>query len=556
MGAYRINASACIGCTLCARNCPVHAIAGKAKEPHRIDENACVGCGACGRLCPRGAVLNDRGEAVQRVPKAEWEKPAVNTAVCAGCSVCVENCPRGCLALTKPKERGDIRTVAALTDPESCLGCGLCRRACPIGAIVMVKPGEAPVFANQEKQGGAHLLDRIWCRAFQGGMKLGNYFLGYRMPEYIEGPGSIARLPQFMKEKGARKALVVTDGNLMQLGLLDKMLASLKEAGFEYALFHDIERNPTSDNVEAGFRVYREQGCECLVAFGGGAPMDCAKGVAAKSVHPNKTVAQLQGILKVHHRIPLFFAIPTTAGTGSETTGAAGNTDSATHHKASINDPALIPQYAILDPELTVGLPPFVTATTGMDALCHAVEAYTNHTYNTKLEDRLARDAVKLIHGNLLKAYRNGADLEARQNMQRASFFAGRAFTRGCVGYVHAVGHTLGGLYGTPHGLAMSIILPHVMRQFGPAVRQRLAELADVCGMGGGTAEEKAERFIRWIEEMKREMDIPAGVDVIRDEDVEQIITWALKEANPLYPVPVVWGREDLRKLIAALRSC
>ena len=556
MGAYRINASACIGCTLCARNCPVHAIAGKAKEPHRIDENACVGCGACGRLCPRGAVLNDRGEAVQRVPKAEWEKPAVNTAVCAGCSVCVENCPRGCLALTKPKERGDIRTVAALTDPESCLGCGLCRRACPIGAIVMVKPGEAPVFANQEKQGGAHMLNRIRCRVFQGGMKLGNYFLGYRMPEYIEGPGSIARLPQFMKEKGARKALVVTDGNLMQLGLLDKMLASLKEAGFEYALFHDIERNPTSDNVEAGFRVYREQGCECLVAFGGGAPMDCAKGVAAKSVHPNKTVAQLQGILKVHHRIPLFFAIPTTAGTGSETTVAAVITDSATHHKASINDPSLIPQYAILDPELTVGLPPFVTATTGMDALCHAVEAYTNHTYNTKLEDRLARDAVKLIHGNLLKAYRNGADLEARQNMQRASFFAGRAFTRGCVGYVHAVGHTLGGLYGTPHGLAMSIILPHVMRQFGPAVRQRLAELADVCGLGGGTTEEKAELFIRWIEEMKREMDIPAGVDVIRDEDVEQIITWALKEANPLYPVPVVWGREDLRTLIATLRSC
>ncbi len=399
------------------------------------------------------------------------------------------------------------------------------------------------------------MANRIWCRTFQTGMKLGNYFLGYRMPEYIEGPGIIARLPQFMKEKGAKKALVVTDGNLMQLGLLDKMLKSLEEAGFEYALFHDIERNPTSDNVEAGFRVYREEKCECLVAFGGGAPMDCAKAVAAKSVHPNRTVAQLQGILKVHHRIPLFFAIPTTSGTGSETTVAAVITDSATHHKASINDPSIIPQYAILDPELTMGLPPFVTATTGMDALCHAVEAYTNHTYNTKLEDKLARDAVKLIHENLLRAYRNGGDLEARQNMQRASFFAGRAFTRGCVGYVHAVGHTLGGLYGTPHGLAMSIILPHVMRQFGPAVRQRLAELADVCGMGGGTPEEKAELFIRWIEQLKKEMDIPTGVDVIRDEDVEQIITWALKEANPLYPVPVIWDREDMRRLIAAIRA-
>ena len=555
MGIYRINEAACIGCTICAKNCPVKAIAGTLKQPHVIDGNVCVGCGACGRLCPKGAVLNDRGEPVKKIPKAEWPRPAVNPATCAGCSVCVENCPKGCLSISGPREHGDIRTVAVLTDPEGCLGCGLCERACPIGAIQMVRPGQKPVFEEPTKQGGKHMLNRIWCRVFQACMKVGNYFLGYRMPEYIEGPGSIAKLPQFMQEKGARKALVVTDGNLMKLGLLDKMLASLQEAGMPYALFYDIERNPTSDNVEAGYRVYREQACECLVAFGGGAPMDCAKGIAAKSVHPNKTVAQLQGILKVHHRIPLFFAIPTTAGTGSETTVAAVITDSATHHKASINDPAIIPKYAILDPELTTGLPPFVTATTGMDALCHAVEAYTNHTYNTKLEDRLARDAVKLIHGNLLKAYQNGGDLEARQNMQRASFFAGRAFTRGCVGYVHALGHTLGGLYGTPHGLAMSIILPHVMRQFGPAVHERLAELADVCGMGGATAAEKAETFIRWIEDMKAQMDIPVGVDVIRDEDVEQIITWALKEANPLYPVPVIWGREDMRRLIATVRS-
>ena len=386
-------------------------------------------------------------------------------------------------------------------------------------------------------------------------MKVANYFMGYRMPEYIEGPGSIRRLPEFMREKGARKVLVVTDANLLKLGLLDKMLESLREAGFAYSVFSDIAVNPTSDDVEAGFKVYLANDCQCIVAFGGGAPMDCAKAIAAKAVHPKKTVAQLQGILKVHHAIPLFFAIPTTSGTGSETTVAAVITDSATHHKASINDPSILPKYAILDPELTMGLPPFVTATTGMDALCHAVEAYTNHTYNTPLEDHLAKEAVQLIHENLLKAYHDGGDLTARQNMQRAAFFAGRAFTRGCVGYVHATGHTLGGLYGVPHGLAMSIILPHVLRQFGPAVHEKLADLADVCGIGGANAAEKAENFIRWIEDMKREMEIPVGADMIRDEDVEQIITWALAEANPLYPVPVVWGREDFRRLIASLRA-
>ena len=555
MGIYSINPDICIGCGLCARNCPVKAISGVLKSPYTIDPDVCVGCGVCGRLCPKSALIDGAGRPAEKVPKSAWEKPSIQESACAGCSVCIENCPKGCLELTAPIRRGDIKTIAAFVRPADCIGCGLCAKACPIRAIAMAKPGELPVFPNENQKGSASMANRIWCRTFQGVMKVGNYFLGYRMPEYIEGPGSIKRLPEFMKEKGASKTLVVTDGNLLKLGLLDNMLSSLKDAGFEYVVFSDIAPNPTSDNVEAGYKVYRDNGCQCLVAFGGGAPMDCAKGIAAKSVHPNKTVAQLQGILKVHKRIPLFFAVPTTAGTGSETTVAAVITDSATHHKASINDPCIIPKYAILDPELTCGLPPFVTATTGMDALCHAVEAYTNHTYNTELENRLAKEAVKLIHENLLIAYRDGKDLEARQNMQRAAFFAGRAFTRGCVGYVHAVGHTLGGLYGTPHGLAMSIILPHVMRQFGSAVHKRLAELADVCGMQGGSDAEKAEAFLKWIEFMKKEMQIPAGVSVIRDEDVEQIITWALKEANPLYPVPVIWGRDDMRKLIATLRA-
>lgn len=397
-------------------------------------------------------------------------------------------------------------------------------------------------------------MGRIYCRVFQAVMKVGNYFMGYRMPECIEGPGSVKRLPELIKSKGVDNVLVVTDNGLVKLSLPDVLLEELGRAGITYTVFSDIERNPTSNDVENGYRIFKENGCKAFVAFGGGAPMDCAKAIGARVARPRKTVAQLQGVLKVMKRIPLFFAVPTTAGTGSETTIAAVITDSATHHKASINDTSILPKYAVLDPELTIGLPPFVTATTGMDALCHAVEAYTNHTYCTKLENKLAIDAVKLIHDNLLTAYHDGKNLEARQNMQKAAFFAGRAFTRGGVGYVHAVGHTLGGLYGVPHGLAMSVILPHVMRQFGPAAYDRLADFADACGMGGDTNEQKALRFIEWMERLKAEMDIPVGLDMIKEEDIPQIIDWAIKESNPLYPVPAVWSKSDFWRLIDTLR--
>lgn len=488
------------------------------------------------------------------VPRKERVKlhPEFDKASCAGCSVCIQNCPKNVLALSAPKKHGDIHTVAYLTDPDGCIGCGICAKECPINAIYMVGPDEKPVYVNHTK-GLFDMFKKLYCRIFQAVMKVANYFLGYRMPEYISGPGSIRKLPGLMKAKGANNALVVTDSNLMQLGLLDNMLKALEDAGLHYTVFSDLAVNPTTRNVEEGYLIYKKNQCECLVAFGGGAPMDCAKGIGAKVCHPKKTATQMQGVLKVLHKLPLFFAIPTTAGTGSETTVAAVITDDETHHKASINDPNLIPNYAILDPELTKGLPPKVTSTTGMDALCHAVEAYTNKTYNTPLEDHLAKDAVRLIHKSLLTAYQDGSNLDARQDMQFAAFFAGRAFTRGCVGYVHAVGHTLGGLYGVAHGLAMSVILPHVMRQFGPAVYARLADLADVCCMDGDDDKEKALNFIQWIEDMKRQMDIPDKFDCIREEDIPQIIKWAMAEANPLYPTPVTWNKKDFQQLIAGI---
>ena len=397
-------------------------------------------------------------------------------------------------------------------------------------------------------------LEVFGCRVFQAVLKIGNYGMGYRMPEYLEGPGKIRELGTFLREKKINDVLVVTGTGMVRRGQVQSMLEGFQQAGIRYHVIAFEHPDPTSLDVEQGFAAYREQNCRAIVALGGGSRIDCAKAIAAKAAHPGKPVAQLQGLMKVHKPIVPFVAIPTTAGAGSETTVAAVITDAQTHRKAAINDSFLIPRYAVLDPELTVDLPPYTTATTGMDALAHAVEAYTNHTYNTKLEDRLAKEAVRLIHDNLLTAYTCGDDLQARQNMQRAAFYAGRAFTRGCVGYVHAIGHTLGGLYGVSHGLAMAVLLPHVMRAYGTAAQKRLSELAYVCGIPGNTDAQLAEGFLRWMEQTNAAMGIPKGFDMIRDEDIDQMITWAKKEANPLYPVPVVWGREALRRVIESIR--
>ena len=395
----------------------------------------------------------------------------------------------------------------------------------------------------------------VYRDVFQGVMKVSNYFLGYHMPEYIFGRGSVKELPRVLREKNAGKVLLVTDRGLVEAGIAGKVTGLLDEAGISYVLYPDVAVNPTDDNVEEGFRIFRESGCDSGAALGGGSPMDCAKGICAKAAHPRKSVKQLFGLLSVHWFVPKLFVIPTTSGTGSETTIAAVITEAETHHKQTIMDVVLIPAFAILDPELTVTLTPELTASTGMDALCHAVEAYTNKKYNTRVEDRLALKAVKLIYDNLYAAYEDGSDIAARENMQLAAFYAGRAFTRGSVGYVHAIGHTLGGLYGYPHGMAMAILLPHVMRAFGSAVYERLAELADICGIDGKNDAEKAGKFICWMEEMKRKTGIPDKPDMIKGEDVDQMIRWAMKEANPLYPTPVLWRYDDFKTFIDSVRE-
>lgn len=386
-------------------------------------------------------------------------------------------------------------------------------------------------------------------------MDLGAYFLNWRKPITASGAGSRKRIPGFFKAEGVRKVCVVT-GRHVGKSIAPGIIAELEKSGITCVHFSEVEANPTTAVVAKIVEIYRSNGCGGFLAIGGGSPIDAAKGAAALISCPGKTLGKMAGFLKVGKKLPPLVAVPTTAGTGSETTIAAVITDSETHHKYAVNDPHLIPLYAVLDPELTVDLPPKTTSTTGMDALTHAVEAYICVMNRTKEVDRDAEEATVLIFRYLERAYRDGKDMEAREKMLTAANLAGAAFTRAGVGNVHAIAHTLGGLYGTAHGLANSVILPIVLEDYGKAVYKRLARLSEITGtMNEGTDEQKAKAFISEIYAMNRRMEIPTGFDFIKDEDIPQMVEWALAEANPNYPVPVVYDERHCTEVIKRIKS-
>ena len=393
---------------------------------------------------------------------------------------------------------------------------------------------------------------KMYCRTFQAVLKQLIKLMPWRKPELLRFDNGAAGLAGFIKGKGLNSVLVVTDDNLMKLGLCAPMLEALEKEGVKAAVYDKVVANPTIVNVEEALKLYNESGAQGIIAFGGGSPMDCAKGVGARVARPNKPIPKMKGILKVVKKMPPFFAIPTTSGTGSETTLAAVITDTTdpNHHlKYAIQDFPLIPHYAVLDPSLTAGLPQKVTSTTGMDALCHAVEAYIGNS-NTKETKAKAEEAVKLIFTYLKRAYDNGKDMEARENMQTAAFDAGVAFTRAYVGNVHAMGHAMGAKFNTPHGLAMAVILPHMLDYYGEKIYKKLAKLADIVGIKGSNDAEKAKAFIQAIKDMNAYMNIPENFGgIIKKEDAEDMSEAAYKEANPLYPVPVMMGREDFVKM-------
>ena len=394
----------------------------------------------------------------------------------------------------------------------------------------------------------ASLPRRIWCRCYQRVMYIAEFMLPWRVPEQISGEGSLKKLAAFAKSKGFKSGLLVTDSVLFGLGMAQPIIDGFKAEGLKLTVFDKVVPNPTIQNIEEGLQLYKDNDCDVIIALGGGSSMDCAKGIGARVARPKKSIPQMKGVLKVMRKLPPLVAIPTTSGTGSEATLAAVISNPEKKEKYPINDPVLIPHYAVMDPSLTVGLPKHITSTTGMDALTHAVEAYigSENTRNTK---KYAIEATQLIFKYLKRAYDKGDDIEARNNMQRASLLAGMAFTRAYVGYVHAIAHSLGGFYGVPHGLANAVILPHVIEAYGEKAHKKLARLAEAVGITGNSDSEKATAFIAAIREMNEYMAIPTKIEgkwTIKEEDVPIMIEHALAEANPLYPVPVIWGYDEM----------
>ena len=395
-----------------------------------------------------------------------------------------------------------------------------------------------------------NILKKIYCRLYQGVLYVGMAFMPWREPKILGGEDSFVKAVDFMSNNGVKRPLIVCDKAALERGALNPFFEKAQKV-LDYAVYDGVLPNPTVEQVEAGLAVYKEHKCDGILAFGGGSAMDCAKAVGARVVRPKKSVNQMKGLLKVGRKLPPFYAVPTTAGTGSECTVAAVITDEKTHLKYHVNDFNLIPHYAILDPKLTESLPAFLTATTGMDALTHAVEAYIGKG-NTRKTKRQAEQAVKLVFENLYEATANGSNLAARDNMQKAAYLAGLAFTRAYVGYVHALAHALGGKYGLAHGYANAVLLPAVLDTYGKSAHKPLAKLARIAGLA--SKEDKnavaAKKFIQAVRDLNDSLSIPATFEgKINERDFDELTRRADKEANPLYPVPKLMNAEELKQI-------
>jgi alcohol dehydrogenase len=374
----------------------------------------------------------------------------------------------------------------------------------------------------------------------------------FLLPTRIEfGRGSAFRLPEVLSEMGFRKPVVVTDPGVLGSGILEPLLSRLREKGIAFEIYDQIEANPKDRDVDRGAEKARRWGCDSLIAAGGGSPMDCAKAMAVVATHGG-SVRAYAGPGKITGSVLPVVAIPTTSGTGSEVTFSSVITDTERHFKFTVKGPEIAPRVALLDPELTRSMPPDLTAATGMDALTHAIEAFTVKGAEP-ISDACALHAIELIAGHLKTAVDQGDDMEARSGMLAGSLLAGIAFSHSDVGSVHCLAEALGGIYDLPHGVCNAVMLPEVMAYNLDFCRERYARIATALGKDWQDPEDGAEKAVKAVAQMAREVGLPLFSSFgVNPEDIPGIASASAENgSNPSNPRPMT--AEDYENLLVSL---
>lgn len=375
----------------------------------------------------------------------------------------------------------------------------------------------------------------------------------YIQPKMIKGEHALLDLIDVLKKQHLTHYMIVTTPGFIKRGTLQSFFDALNQNDIQYSIFHDVKPDPDISDVEMLKEMYIKDGCQALIAIGGGSVIDCSK-VALACVQMKKLdVTTVLHTGRVSKQLPLLIAVPTTAGTGSEVTAGAVITDPIQKRKYALSNLFLIPKYAVLDSSLLVSLPSKMTAYTGMDALTHAIEAYIN-CFNNRKTNEYALRAIKTIFQYLVPSFEDGLNKHYRLELLEASYNAGVAISNNYVGYVHAIAHGIGGMYHLQHGMINATILPIVLEEYGSAVVSKLAKIADVVGITGATDQDKSAQFIQKLKDLNQIFSIPTSIPEIQEEDIHYLAIGAEKEGNPSYPTPVTWNVEQFEKVIRKIK--
>lgn len=373
-------------------------------------------------------------------------------------------------------------------------------------------------------------------------------------PRMIKGEHALLDLVDVLKEKHLTHYMIVTTPGFIKRGTLQSFFEALTQNDIQYSIFHDVKPDPEISDVEKLKEMFIKDGCQALIAIGGGSVIDCSKAALACVPMKNLDVKTILHTGRVSKQLPLLIAVPTTAGTGSEVTAGAVITDPIKKRKYALSHLFLIPKYAVLDASLLASLPAKMTAYSGMDALTHAIEAYIN-CFNNRKTNEYALCAIKSIFQYLVPSFEDGLNMQYQLELLEASYNAGVAISNNYVGYVHAIAHGIGGMYHLQHGMINAIILPIVLEEYGDAVVGKLAKIADVVGITGATDQDKSKQFIQKLKELNHIFSIPTSISEIQNEDIHYLAIGAEKEGNPTYPTPVTWNVAQFEKVIRKIKQ-